>query len=158
MFGSPRGHHKAGSVASFETSSSRYSDVDDIPSYYKNSDLLQPDNFGKADSLFGDSDESVAPPVPLKQGRRAASSFHPGPPPAFNYCLDLGAEYDKSRFMIPKDQSLERPADDRLHKPLVAGKSTPPSTPKETHTEQTGKRLSSGPVKLRISRLFKLPR
>lgn len=111
----------------------------DVESVY--SDDTDVSNSSGHDSLFDGDMDMQPPPVPskLQTRRRVVSEMTPLVYSKHNtnldFCLDLGAEYDKSRFMIPKTEMLRR-KDGNRKAAVDINKSLPPRPPK--HFAATG--------------------
>lgn len=129
------------------------------------------DEMSQHDTLFEDLDNvkqpqqysplPVAPimsvkPPPVSQMHavprsevRAPSTQKKSQQQPFSYTLDMGAEYDKSRFMIPKENRIQV-AKTRL--PLASKRL--PSVPVDgCHAKEAPNRYSSGPM-WKVKRLF----
>lgn len=114
-------------------------DLLDILSYYTE------DRKGSTENIHHHDD---SPPEPPKHLRRIMSEvIRPNdrqPHPIFNlskpsldFCLDMGAEYEKSRFMIPEENKIPRPAVRYPKNKITIRKRTPENKPKENHSMQS---------------------
>lgn len=112
--------------------------------YFDNFTIHRGKSISTHDSLFDIC--SIAPPVPPKNTRRVVSEMPKSSEKKvrfseFKYCLDLGSDYDQSRFWIPKAQRLATP-------PRI--KNLPPVPPSVQKTRHVSFNVLETPAKVSV--------